>query len=119
VDGQPGDLDRLGVEVDDDPPCADHRLRMALGPADDRVDARDQLLPVEGLGHVVVGAKPKPLSFDSVLSSPDEDGRLDLGEAQLAQHLVPVHVGKVQVQQDQVVVVELGEIDPLLPESVE
>jgi hypothetical protein len=53
----------------------------------------------------------------SVPSSPD---RIRIGVSirdwrKLAQHLVPRHVGQVEVEKDQVVVVELGEVDPLPP----
>jgi hypothetical protein len=91
---------------------------VALGAADDRVDAGDQLLPVEGLGHVVVGAEAEApqLAFGAVVAREDEDGRLDPREAELAKNLVPRHVGEVEVEKDQVVVVELGQVDPLLPE---
>src|SRR6202166_1563543 len=52
------DLDRLGVEIDHEIAGLDHRLGMALGAAHDRMDARNQLVLVEGFGHVVVGADP-------------------------------------------------------------
>jgi hypothetical protein len=45
-------------------------------------------------------------------------GVLTLAEAQLLQHLVARHVGQVQVQEDDVVVVELAEIDALFAISV-
>jgi hypothetical protein len=73
---------------------------------------------VERLGHVVVGAKAK--SFDLVLDAgqagEDQDRRLHLGDAQAAQDLEARHVGQVQVQQDDVVVVELAEVDAFLTE---
>ena len=52
------DLDRLGVEVDAEIAGDDDRLRMALGAAHHGVDAGNQLVLVERLGHVIVGAKP-------------------------------------------------------------
>ena len=108
----------FGVEVDGELAGGDHRLGVALGAAHDRVDARDQLLAVEGLGHVVVGAEAEALelALGVVGAGEDQDRGLDLGEAELAQHVVPVHVRQVEVEQDQVVVVELGEIDAFLAE---
>src|SRR3546814_12665653 len=40
---------RLGVEIDGELAGADHRLRMPLGAADDRMDTGDQLLAVKRL----------------------------------------------------------------------
>ncbi len=51
------DLDGLGVEVDRQLAGADDGLAVTLGAADDRVGARDQLLAVERLGDVIVGAE--------------------------------------------------------------
>ncbi len=112
------DLDGLGVEVDRELAGGDHRLGVALGAAHDRVDARDQLLAVERLGHVVVGAEAEALQLvlGVVGAGENQDRRLDLGEPELAQHVVAVHVRKVEVEQDQVVVVELGEIDAFFAE---
>ena len=38
-------------------------------------------------------------------------GVADLGGAQLLEHVIAVHVGQVQVEQDDVVIVELAEIE--------
>ena len=61
------DFDSLGVEIDDQIAGIDDRLGVALGAANDRVDARDQLVLVERLGHVVVGAEAE--TFDLVLDA--------------------------------------------------
>src|SRR5215467_7777289 len=86
---------------------------MALGAAHDRVDARYQLVLVERLGQVVVGAEAEAtdLLLDAGESGEDENGRLHLGDAQRPQHLEAGHVRQVQVEQDDVVVVKLAEID--------
>src|SRR5215472_5156405 len=88
---------------------------MALGAAHDRVDARYQLVLVERLGQVVVGAEAEAtdLLLDAGESGEDENGRLHLGDAQRPQHLETRHVREVQVEQDDVVVVEFAEIDAL------
>ena len=82
------------------------------------MDAGDQLVLVEGLGQVVVGAEAEALDLvlDAGEAGEDQDRRLDLGDAQRAQDLVARHVGQVQVEQDDVVVVELAEVDALLAE---
>ena len=57
MDALAADFDGLGVEVDDELAGLDDRLGVTLGAAHDRVDAGDQFVLVEGLGHVIVGAE--------------------------------------------------------------
>ena len=75
------DLHGLGVEIDHEVAGIDDRLRVALGAANDGVDAGDQLVLVERLGHVVVGAEAE--AFDLVLDAgeagEDQDRRLNFG----------------------------------------
>jgi hypothetical protein len=80
------------------------------------MDPRDQLFAVEGLGQVVVGpeAEPPELGFGRILAREDQDRRFHPGQPKMAQHVVARHVRQVQVQQNQVVVIELGEVDRLL-----
>jgi hypothetical protein len=117
---QPGavHLNRLGVQVDDEVAGLDERLGVALGAADDGVDAGDQLAAVERLGHVVVGAEAQALHLVVRLghAGKDQDRRADLGHPELLQHVVAVHVRQVQVEQDDVVVVELAEVEALFAE---
>ena len=84
----------------------------------DGVDPGDEFVLVERLGQVVVGAVAK--SFDLVLDAghpgKDQDGRLDLGDPQRAQHLVAGHVGQVEIEQNDVVIIKLAEVDALLAE---
>ena len=107
------DLHGLGVEVDDEIAGLDHRLGMALGAAHDGVDARHQLVLVERLGHVVVGAEAETpaLVLDSGEAGEDQDRRLHLRDTQGTQYLEARHVGQVQVQENNVVIIELAEID--------
>jgi hypothetical protein len=111
------DLDRLGVEVDDEITSLDEGLSMALGAPHDGVDARDQLVPVERLG-LVVGAEAEPpdLVLDAGKARQYQDRRLHLRDAQTAQHLEAGHIRKVKIEEDDVVVVDLAEIDPFLAE---
>ncbi len=51
------DLHRLGVELNAQITGLDDRLGVPLGAADDGVDARDELVLMERLRHVVVGAE--------------------------------------------------------------
>ena len=111
-------FDGLLVEVDGEVAGVDDRLGVALGAAHDGVDARDQLVLVERLGHVVVGAEAQALHLvlDAGEAGEDQDRGLDLGDPQRAQNLEAGHVRQVQVEQDDVVVVELAEIDALFAE---
>ena len=79
------------------------------------MDARDQLVLVKRLGHVVVGAEAEAayLVLDAGHAGEDQDRRLHLADAERAQHLIARDVGKVQIEQDNVVVVDLAEIDTL------
>src|SRR3974390_1704611 len=83
------DLDRLGVEIDDEIAGVDDRLGVAFRAADYRVDARYQLVLVERLGHVVVGAEAETLYLvlDAGEAGKDQDRRLHLGDAQAAPKL--------------------------------
>ena len=107
------DLDGLGVEIDHEIAGLDHRLGVALGTAHDRMDAGDQFVLVEGFGHVVVGADAETLDLvlDAGKAGEDQDRCLDLGDAELLEHVVTGHVGQIQVEQDNVVIVQLSEID--------
>jgi hypothetical protein len=73
---------------------------------------------VEGLGHVVVGAAAEGLDLGLDLRGSGEDHHrgVDLADAQLTQNFQTIHVGEVQVEQDQVVVIDLAEIDALFAE---
>ena len=112
------DLDGLGVEVDHEIAGLNDGLGVALGAANDGMDAGDQFVLVERLGHVVVGAETQALDLvlDPDQPREDQDRRLDLSDAERAQNLVARHVGQVQVEEDDVVVVELAEIDALFAE---
>ena len=79
------------------------------------MDAGDQLIAVERLGHIIVGAEAQCADFAVHLADAGQDqhrGR-DLGHPQLLQHVIAVHVRQVQVETDDVVIVELAEIEAL------
>src|ERR1700730_3253064 len=109
------DLARLGVEVNDEIAGPDDRLGMTLRAAYDGVDAGDQFVPVEWLRHVIVGAEAETLDLilDAGNSGEYQDRCLHLGDAQRSEHLETRHIGQIQVEQNDVVVVELAEIDAL------
>lgn len=69
---------RLGVEVDHEIAGLDHRLGVARRAAHNRVDARNQLVLVERLGHVVVGADAETLDLvlDAGEAGEDQNGVL-------------------------------------------
>src|SRR3984957_18737350 len=118
MDALATDLDRLGVEIDHEIAGLDHRLGGALGAAHDRMDARDQFVLVEGLGHVVVGANAKTLDLvlDAGEAGEDQNGCFDLRHPKLLEHVVTRHVRQIEVEQDNVVIVKFTEIDAFLPE---
>ena len=77
------------------------------------MDAGDQFVLVERLGHVVVGAEAEAadLVLDAGHAGQDQDRRLHLRQTQGPQHFVAGHVGQVEIEEDEIVVVELAEID--------
>ena len=92
------DLNYFGVEVDDEIAGLDHGLGMTLGAADDGVDARDQLVLVKGLGHVVVGAEAKPpdLVLDASKTREDQVGVLTLETRRLRNASKPDMSGRLR-----------------------
>src|SRR3546814_8612366 len=88
---------------------------MALGTAHDRVDAGDQLIAVEGFGDIVVGPETKcaDLGIQLACAGEIQHRRSDRVAAELLQHVVAVHVGQVQIEADDVVIVELAEVQAL------
>ena len=79
------------------------------------MDSRDQLVAVERLGHIIVGAEAQRADLRIHLTDArqDQDRGRDLGRPNLLQHVIAVHVGQVQVEKDDVVIVQLGEIEAL------
>ena len=80
------------------------------------MDAGDQLVAVERLGDVIVGAETEraDLGIHFADARQDQDRSADLRRADLLEHVIAVHVGQVQVEKDDVVIVELGEIEAFL-----
>jgi hypothetical protein len=97
-------------------PGLDHRLGVALRATDHGVNAGDQLILVERLGHVVVGAAREGLHLGVDLGGTrqDHDRGVDLADPQRAQHVHAAHVRQIEVEQDEVVVVDLSQIDAFL-----
>ena len=91
---------------------------MALRAAHDGVDAGDQLVLVEWLGHVVIGADAETLHLvlNAGEAGQDQDRGFDLGNPKLLEHLVARHVGQIEVEQDDVVIIQLAEIDAFFSE---
>ncbi len=80
------------------------------------VDTGHQLFPVERLGHVIVGAEAEAADLAVHLGNArkNQHRRLHLGDAQLLEHVIAVHVRQVQVQQDDVVIIQLAQIEAFL-----
>src|SRR5690606_9557658 len=94
----------------------DDRLGVTLGAANHGVDAGDQLVLVERLGHVVVRAAAERLDLgvDLARARQDHHRGVDLADPQLTQNFQTIHVRQVQVQKNKVVVVDLAQIDAFL-----
>jgi hypothetical protein len=82
------------------------------------LERRDELVLVEGLGHVVVGAEAEALDLvlDAGEAGQDQDRGLDLGDPQSPQDLVARHIRQVDIEQDNIVIVEFAEVDALFAE---
>src|SRR4051812_24279035 len=91
---------------------------MALRAAHDRMNAGDQLIAVEWLGDVIVSAEAEraDLAVHLANARQDQDRRSDLRGAKFLQHVVAMHVRKIEVEEDDVVVIQLAEIEALFPE---
>ena len=99
------DQDVVGVLVHRELAGADHRLLVGLHrAAQDRLDARDDLVEAERLGDVVVaaGVEARDLVFGLVLRGEEEDRRGVAGAAEALGDAEPVHVGEHHVEDDQV-----------------
>jgi hypothetical protein len=66
-----------GIQVDDELPNANRRLRMPVGAADNRLNARNQLSAIKGFDEEVVCAGTEKLESLIELARPgkDQDGR--------------------------------------------
>ncbi len=82
----------------------------------DRLNSCDQLGLVERLDHKVVGADAEALDLGVHLGPArhDQDRRAHAGRAQPAQDRVTVNVRQRQIENDDVVIVKLGNFDRVL-----
>ena len=80
------------------------------------MDAGDQFLAVEGLRHIVIGAEAEAahLGVHFRIARQDQHRGEDLRDAQFLEYIVAVHVGQVQVEQDDVVIIQLAQIEAFL-----
>jgi hypothetical protein len=103
----------LGVEIDNKISVWSADTACPLRAAHDGVDARDQFVLMERLGYVVLAPKPRRLTFSWIPPMPERIrmGRLHIGDAQRPQNLEAGHVWKIQVEQNDDIIVELTEID--------
>ena len=110
------DLDRALFEVDRHAPCADQRFRMALGAPHDRLYTSDQLAAIKWLGEIVVSTETE--AFDLFVgrrkTGQNQDRRYHPCGAQAAQHFISVDIGQHQVENDDVVIVQLTDFEPVL-----
>ena len=111
-------FNRLGIKVDQQFTGEDNRLGMALGAAHHRVDAGNELILVERLGHVVISAEAQALDlvFNAGEAGEDENGCSDLRHAERFQNFIARHVGQIEVEEDNVVVIELAKVHAFFAE---
>ena len=76
------------------------------------MNARNQFFAVKRLGQIIIRTKAKAFQFAVGIIRPrqDQDWRFDPRQAQLAQHFVTRHIRQVQIQKDQIVIVQFGQI---------
>ncbi len=84
----------LRVEIHNDFARADHALGMAFGATHNGGDAGDQLVLVEWLGEIVVGAVAERLHlrFNVGIAGEDHHRRVHTAHAQLLEHFVPGNI---------------------------
>ena len=104
-----GDAGGLGVEAQG--PALEVALGVAGSAAHLGADARQQLLHVEGLGDVVVGAGVHAghLVAPAVAGGEDDHRHLALGAAPLLEHADAVHLRQAGIEDDDVVGLGLAE----------
>src|SRR5690606_4055676 len=61
-------------------------------------------------------AEPAYFVLNAGKAGQNENRRLNLGDAQGAQHLVTAHVGQIQIEKNDVIIIEFAEIDTLFTE---
>ena len=114
--GWPLERDARGLGVEPQRPALDVALGVAGGAAHLGADARQQLLHVEGLGDVVVGAGVHAghLVAPAVARGEDDHRHLALGAAPLLEHADAVHLRQADIEDDDVVGLGLAEEVALL-----
>ena len=114
--GWPSHRDPRGLGVEAERPAFDLAPGVAGGAPQQRADARQHLLHVEGLGDVVVGAGVHAghLVAPAVARGEDEHRHLALVAAPLLEHAEAVHLGQAEIEHDGVVGLGIAEEMPLL-----
>ena len=79
-------------------------------PPQDRLDTRHQLSRAERLGQVIVGADLQAGNPIGLFGAGGEHENVDVGALpQASRHLHPVHPGQVEVENDQIGAMGLGQ----------
>src|SRR5215472_1192260 len=91
---------------------------MALRAPPEGLDTRDQFAPIERFSQEIVGAETKPFDLMVKLNEAGEDQyrRAYARRAQAPQYFVPVDVGKHQIEENDVVIIELADLQAILAE---
>ena len=109
-----GDL--AGGGVDDDRSQHDVRVLLIVAPPEQGLDARQELFEGKGLGKKIVRARLQTAHaiFDGVTSGEDENVRIAAARAQTLQQRETVEARQHQIQDDDVVAVGDGQLEPLV-----
>src|SRR6516165_5680904 len=118
-----GELDRIAVDGDAaaariEPHCSAHELALSMPgrAAQQRADARQYLLQVKGLGHVVVGAdvETPDLVAPAVARGEDQHRHGAAAAAPRLEYRDAVHLGQPDIEDDGVIRLAFAEIVALL-----
>ena len=76
------------------------------------MNAGDQLFAVERLGHVIVSPEAEAADLGIHFRNPRKDQHrgLHFGDTELFQHVITMHIGQVEIEQDDIVIVQLAQI---------
>src|SRR5262245_19228019 len=102
IEDEVGNLQNVGVG------------REFVRPAHQSLDAGKQLVEIERLGEIVVGAQFQALDlvFQGVHGGQHQNRRVIALETQTLTHVVAVHVGEHQIEHDNIELAGLGEVHP-------
>src|SRR5215472_10029085 len=90
---------------------------MALGTAHNSLNPGDKLATIKGLGQKVVGTEAEAfdLGIELCKTGENQDRRTHTRCPKPAKHLVAIDVRQHQIKEDDVVIIELTDLQPVFP----